>query len=125
MSMDELVPELAEAIERRRRELGLTVGDLARITGLTRQGLAPLREGRRRAYQERLTLPVAKALGWQPDAIERLLQGLQPVEIDPAAPEADPTDVTQLRAELERATAAIAEMQLRLHTLEVLAHVHD
>lgn len=123
--MDDDVPGLADAIERRRRDLGLTVGDLARVTGITRQGLAPLREGKRKAYQERLTMPVCRALGWRSDAIERLMQGLAPVELDAVEPDPDPTSVMQLRAELERTTAAIAELQQRLQALEVLAHVHD
>lgn len=58
----EIVPGLAEAISRRRRQLGMDVADLVQETGLTRPGLAPLLRGERRNYQDRLTLAVCRAL---------------------------------------------------------------
>ena len=79
---DGTVDGMAAKIEARRLALGLTVQDLIERTGLTRPGLAPLLRGDRRKYQERLTLPVCKALRWTPDSIERLLAGLDPAELE-------------------------------------------
>lgn len=78
MPSDEVVPGMAEAIERRRRELGLSPGDFATAAGLTRQGLDPVRKGYRRAYQDKVRLGVARALAWPLDAIDRLLAGEDP-----------------------------------------------
>lgn len=78
----EIVPTLAEAIETRRKELGLDVADLVTMSGLTRPGLAPLLRGERRAYQDRLTLPICRVLRWRPDSIHRLLDGQSPITLD-------------------------------------------
>ena len=75
----EVVPALAESIETRRKQLGLAPGDLINATGVTGPGLAPLRRGERRAYQERLTMAVCRALRWTPDSIDLLLAGEEPV----------------------------------------------
>lgn len=76
---DEEVPGMAERVERRRRELGLTPTGFARAAGLSLQGLAPLRKGYRRAYHDKLKLGVARALHWEDDAVDRLLDGEEPV----------------------------------------------
>src|SRR5689334_1141133 len=77
----EIVPGMAETIEARRRQLQLSPGEFSRRAGITRQGLAPVVKGHRRAYQDRVRFGVARALEWEPDAIDRLLAGEQPVEI--------------------------------------------
>lgn len=71
---------MAEAIEKRRKQLGLSPGDFAELTGLTRQGLIPVRAGHRREYQEKTLQGVAAALRWRWDWYERLEKGQQPVE---------------------------------------------
>lgn len=77
----EIVPGMAEAIERRMVELGIEgPSDLVNRTGLTYQGLLDLRRGRRKRYQARLTVPVTRVLGWSPDSIDRLLRGEEPVQ---------------------------------------------
>lgn len=66
---------MAEAIERRRRERGLGPGEFARAAGITAQGLRPVRQGIRKAYQDRVLLGVARALAWPDDWYELLLAG--------------------------------------------------
>lgn len=70
---------LANAIEGRRKELDYTPTGLAEATGLSLQALKNIRRGEVRQYQERLTMPLTKALRWTPDSIERLLHGDEPV----------------------------------------------
>lgn len=110
----EIVPGMAEAIATQMRKRKLTPTTLAERTGLTVQGLAPLRRGERRAYQDRLKLPVAEALGWTPDSIDRLLAGEPPVELKP------PSVVGGLSfdAVVAEVREAIAEIHARLDRLE-------
>jgi hypothetical protein len=72
------VPGMAQAVETRRRERQLTPGEFAAAAGITAQGLAPVRKGQRRAYQDRVRIGVARALAWPEDWYDRLLAG-QPV----------------------------------------------
>jgi transcriptional regulator with XRE-family HTH domain len=72
-------PKLAAAIEARRKELGLSVQDIATQAGVTRQGLRPLLKGEERDYQDRLKFPVCRVLGWTNDSIDRILRGGEPV----------------------------------------------
>jgi transcriptional regulator with XRE-family HTH domain len=69
---------LADAIEHRRVELGLSPSEFAEATGVTMEGLRRLRRGEVRRYQQRLTGPVCRILGWTPDSIDRLLSGQPP-----------------------------------------------
>lgn len=77
---------LADAVEARRRELELSPGDLAERSGLSAQALRNVRNGVVRDYQERLTIPLTRALHWSPDSIDRLLNGDDPIELDTPAP---------------------------------------
>lgn len=70
---------MAEWIERRRLELGLTPGGFVEASGLTQPGLAPVRRGARRAYQDKVILGVAEALRVRPDWYDRLLAGKKPI----------------------------------------------
>lgn len=74
----EVSAHLAEAIETRRTELGLSPTAFAEATGLSLQALRNLRRGEVRRYQDRLTMPVTRVLGWTPDSIDRLLRGEPP-----------------------------------------------
>lgn len=42
------------------------------------QGLAAVRRGYRREYQAKVRYGVAKALQWEPDALDRLMRGEDP-----------------------------------------------
>ena len=63
------------AIEDRRMELRLTVGEMVARSGITAQGWIPVRRGQIRNYQDKVKLAVAQALDWPDDAIDRLLKG--------------------------------------------------
>ena len=99
---------LARAIEARRRDLDMTVGDLAEKTGLSRQALLNVRRGDVREYQERLTIPLTRALGWTPDSIDRLLAGDQPLERHNPADQ--PDELSQLRADVAELQATVREL---------------
>jgi hypothetical protein len=76
----ELVPALAQQVERRMNELEIDgISALAKVTGVTVQGLQPLLRGERRDYRKNLTGPVCRAFGWSPDSIKRILAGGEPV----------------------------------------------
>jgi transcriptional regulator with XRE-family HTH domain len=109
---EETVPGMAEAIERRRRELGLSPGEFAERAGITRQGAGNVRRGVRRQYHDKVKLGVARALGWRADAIDRLLIGEQPVELDePNPPE---PGIELIRRELEELRAEVSRLNARV-----------
>lgn len=108
------VPGMAEAIAKRMRQRKLTPSSLAERTGLTQQGLAPLRRGERRNYQDRLKLPVADALGWTPDSIDRLLRGEPAIELTPGAGAGE----DDLRAAVARLIEGVADLTARVGRLE-------
>jgi transcriptional regulator with XRE-family HTH domain len=66
---------MADAIESRRRERRLSPSAFAIAAGVTPQGLAPVRRGERRNYQEKILTGVAAALWWPLDWYERLKAG--------------------------------------------------
>lgn len=90
--MTDTSSHLAGAIEDRRKELGHTPTTLAAATGLSLQALKNIRRGEVRRYQERLTMPLARALGWSADSIDRLLRGEDPVVENAAPPRSPITD---------------------------------
>lgn len=69
---------MRQAVEGRRRELRLSVGELAELAGLSRQGIANVREGRQRDYHESTIFGIARALRWDVDWYERILAGEEP-----------------------------------------------
>ena len=108
--MPETSRHLADHIEARRKQLGLNPTQLAEAAGLSLQGLKNIRKGKIRNYQERLTLPLTRALGWTPDSIDRLLAGQEPVElVDFVRPNGGvESRVERLERELERLTGLVA-----------------
>lgn len=101
----DLVPGMAEAIEERRRSLGMTIGDFAAEAGLTRQGLDPVRRGERRQYNDRTILGVARALRWDHDWYDRILAGQRPRNTMAAVPGDDSWD--DLKSSLSEEDRAI------------------
>ena len=94
-------------VERRRRELRLTIGDLAKISGLTRQGVARVRNGEMRRYQDSTINGIAAALQWDLNWYEAFKRGDMPTpasDDDTDGPEA----VSRLDV-LERETAALRQ----------------
>lgn len=93
-----------------------SIQEFAEATGVTPQGLLPLRKGEIRAYQPRLTGPVCRALGWTLDSIQRMMDGEDPIEVDPATGEASP--LARMAAEVEELRRTIAALESRLDELE-------
>lgn len=69
------IPGMSAAIDARRQMRDLSLDDFARLSGLSRQGLMPVRRGTDKPYQERLLRGVAVALKWPADWLERLRVG--------------------------------------------------
>lgn len=70
------VPGMVEQIEARRRQLELSVGDLADLAGVTEQTLNPIRvHGLKKNYDDRTRRGLAAALQWPADALERIMNG--------------------------------------------------
>jgi transcriptional regulator with XRE-family HTH domain len=86
---DGTVPGMAEKVEARRLQLGLSPGEFAKRSGVTGAGLSPVRKGRRKRYQMKIIRGVAEALRWRMDWYERIVEGLDPVDSDPVAAVAD------------------------------------
>src|SRR4051794_28464518 len=102
------VPQISETLRlnmaSRPRERGYdSVKKFADACGLTPQGLLPLRRGEIRAYQDRLTGPVCRTLGWSLDSIERMMAGDDPLEAEPAPA----LDVSSELAEIRRLVETI------------------
>lgn len=106
---DEIVPGMGEAVEARMDELGISPTELAAATGVSLQGIAPIRKGYRRAYQKRLTRPLCAALYWTPDSIARLLDGQPPVELE-LPPELTPPTVADVPDVVKLVTAVSARL---------------
>jgi hypothetical protein len=109
------VPGMAEAVEARWQALRLTPGTFAEASGLTRQGLDPVRAGERRSYKRATILGVAKALHWRDDWYDRLLAGEQPVEEVGVHNRSDiQAEVEELRSLVHDLTEALASTSERL-----------
>lgn len=97
---------MAERIEARRNELGLSPGAFAKAAGLTLEGVAPVRKGYRRSYQDRVRQGVARALRWRYDALDLLMAGQDPVELN--GDDGGPDDrVTAIERRLQRLEDAV------------------
>jgi hypothetical protein len=107
----DIVSNLADHMEARMAELGIdSVSELAKMAGVSREGLVPLVRGIRKQYQRRLTRPVCDALGWSRDSITRLLDGKEPALATPSDPsEVSPLD--DLTAEVAELRQAVSELQ--------------
>lgn len=78
----ETVPGMAEAIEARRIALHRSPGEMVRRSELTAPGLAPMRKGIRKQYRDSSRLGLAKALDWPYRALDFLLEGGDPAELE-------------------------------------------
>lgn len=107
---DEVLPGLAEAIERRRLAVGLGKGHLASAAGLSREGLAPLLKGYRRAYNDSTIIGLARALRWEVDWYERLQHGEPPTEAEGSASEALDERLTRLEDEVREIRRMLLEI---------------
>ena len=94
-------------VERRRRELRLTIGDLAKISGLTRQGVARVRNGEMRRYQDSTINGIAAALQWDLNWYEAFKRGDVPTQA--SDDETDGPEAVSRLDVLERETAALRQ----------------
>ncbi len=124
----EIVGNLAEHMAARMAELGIdSVSELAKLAGVSREGLVPMVRGVRKQYQRRLTRPVCDALGWSHDSIERLLAGDPPVIASaPATPLLDvDARLAQIDEKIDEVIEVVAanrdNLVKLLRTLELLA----
>lgn len=120
------VPALAEAIDARMAELGIAgPSALAKAAGVTVAGIRPLRQGRRKNYQSRLTGPVCRALGWTPDSIDRILRGEDPVPLEPPLAADVPVRLAVLEKLVDEALARLDVLADNQSELFQLAHRHE
>lgn len=109
---DGVVPELADHVARRMRELRMNPTAFARRSGLSRQQLGDVRAGRRKNYQAVTIYGVADSLGWEPDWYERILDGKAPRVAN--ADQAISDDLPERVNRLEEGQAEIRAGQERL-----------
>lgn len=74
----EVVPGMAEKVEARRRAMRLGPKAFATAAGATLAGVSPIRNGRKKQYQDRILLGVAQALEWPDDWYAMLQRGEDP-----------------------------------------------
>lgn len=96
----------AAAFQDRMSELGLTVAELNRRSGVSEPVIRDLRDGAEKGYSDRSLSELSKALGWHYRALADMLAGREPETPDATGPVAI---VKQARDEMETALeAAIA-----------------
>ncbi len=95
-------------IRSRRAELDLTQDDL----GVSKAVASALENGRQTSYSTRTLARVARALGWTPDSIDRILAGGDPQATTGQAHD----DGHQVDADV---ASAILELQARVAAIEV------
>lgn len=71
-------PRVARLVNERMDELGLTQMDLVRRSGVSDATVRKIMRGTRMAYRRPSLSEISKALGWQPNTLERLSQGEDP-----------------------------------------------
>lgn len=115
---EDRIPGMAEAIERRATERGLTPSSFAAAANLTGPGLDPVRNGVRKQYAAKTRIGVARALRWPVDWYERILN-----DEDPATfPDTEHPDSAEDR--LSSVEGAVAEIRAELsQVVERLAQV--
>lgn len=118
------VPGMAEAVQARMDERGLSPGDFARLADVTPQGLAHVRQGRRKRYQSKIKFGVARALQWPPDWYERLEAGEDPDTwadvAHPGRPASTDDRVTMLEREVVELRSAMSGVAAQLQELQAL-----
>jgi DNA-binding XRE family transcriptional regulator len=128
MGATEVNERLRDLVETRRKELGYSPTTLAAATGLSPQGLAPIRRGVVKAYQERLTRPLCVVFGWSPDSIERIIAGLDPIDVSAVEDEGLRATVRKHEEridQLERLVQGMGERLLALTERATLPDVDD
>jgi hypothetical protein len=110
VSDEEIVPGMAEAIERRRLDVGLSKGSLAARAGRSRETLRPVLAGVRRKYDDDTIFGVGRSLRWRNDWYDRLLAGDEPIEADRDHSDLDDR-VSRLEEQMKEALSILRRMQ--------------
>lgn len=99
----------AVAVRERMQELGLSIAELSRRSGVSDPVIGDLRNAAEKNYHDRSLSELSKALGWHHGALAALLAGRQP-EPAPVEPPDEP-----IREEIRLAREAVdaAERALR------------
>lgn len=98
---------MSEAIEARRKWRGLSPTELARESGVTLQGLGPIRAGYKRNYLHKSKVGLARALWWPDDAIDRLMDGEDAAAFETVRPD---DEIAAKLDELDRLIAEVREL---------------
>lgn len=88
---------MVEAFARRCDELRLTLNDLVDRSGLTRQGIANVKNGHERHYHKATIYGIAEALEWEPDWYDRLRAGKKPKPAISRSDDGPRSEVGELR----------------------------
>lgn len=94
---DDAARRLAEAVDARMSELGLTVVDLGRRSGVSEFTLRRIRSGVPVNYRSDVKQRLAEGLRWSPTSVDAILDGRDPVERSQVAGDGvDSIDLTGL-----------------------------
>lgn len=111
----------ADQVERRRKQLGLSPGELATQAGYSTQALLNLRNGVVRNYRDEFKREVCRVLRWSPQSIDRIFAG------KPAIPSKDALNdplplgqFRELRTAIEGLSRRVADVVERVESLEHL-----
>lgn len=106
---ERVVREVAQRVRQRRESLDLDQ-DLARYGGPSRATVGLLENSAKWPLRARTRSSWSTALGWQPDAFDRMVSGLDPLEVEPAASSNGDGRLSELVARLKELTAEAERM---------------
>lgn len=78
--MPETSDHLARHVERRRRDLGMSIGELEKVAKLSQPVVTDIRKGRVKSYNESTILAMSSALHWIDEWYDRLVAGESPTD---------------------------------------------
>lgn len=109
----EQVPGMADAVESRRRELGLGIQDFVDRADLTREQIYKIRKGHKVPYAQVTIEGVAVALEWPLDWYDQLARGNRPGDEPPPAAVRRAVlnrRMARIRQKLDNVTAQLDEL---------------
>jgi transcriptional regulator with XRE-family HTH domain len=98
---------VAERVRIRRESLGLKVRDLAEPSAST---WSILENGHKTTYLASKMRAVCRSLRWTEDSVERLLEGLEPVEAEPSVA----VELAEVLARFEAIESRLSRIEARL-----------
>lgn len=122
MTSEAAARDTAAAIQERIRELGLTIAELTRRSGVSEPVIRDLRRALVRNYQDRSLSALSQALGWHYGALRAMLSGLEP---EPAPSETSGA-VPAVQREIDDIVRMLAEgVHLQQEVADRLARLKD